>query len=280
MLMSILFIALSVFVLFTGYLYVNQSAFIYFPYSKIDSTPAQSGLNYRDIYLTTEDQMKIHGWYLPLENPRATLLFFHGNGGNISHRLDKLEIFNELGFSVLIIDYDGYGLSEGGPSESGTYQDAEAAWKYLTDVQKINTNKIIIYGESLGGAVATWLATQHDAGALILDSTFTSIYEMGKRYYPFLPLKLISRIKYPTIDRISHINCPLLIIHSSEDDIVPFEMGKKLFEHANQPKDFLQIHGDHNYGFMQSREQYYTGFDHFILTHFYSADTNENTGSD
>lgn len=279
MLASILFIAVSVFVFFTAYVYFNQSSFIYFPTKKIETTPVELNLPYQEVWIATSDLVNLNAWYLPVDHPRATLLFLHGNGGNISHRLDKLALFNSLGLSVLIIDYRGYGLSEGTPSEEGTYRDAEAAWEYLTGNQKINAKDIIVYGESLGGAVATWLTTQHNPGALILDSTFTSIIDMGKRYYPYLPLKFIARIRYPTIDRIDSINCPVLIIHSSDDDIVPFAMGKQLYERANQPRDFLQIHGNHNYGFMQSLDAYRSGLDNFILTHF-PDNTDENSGTD
>ncbi|OGT62817.1 MAG: hypothetical protein A2W69_01975 [Gammaproteobacteria bacterium RIFCSPLOWO2_02_47_7] len=264
---SLIFILVSVWVLLSLLLYIFQPKFVYFPYSSLQATPGDAGLPYEDVYLTTSDNLKIHGWYVPHEKPRATLLFLHGNGGNISHRLEKLWIYNQLGLSVFIIDYRGYGLSESSPSEQGTYLDAETAWNYLTQEQQIRASDIIIYGESLGGAVAAWLATRVEAGALIIESVFTSIRDMGKHYYPYMPVTLIARIKYPVIEYIREVLCPVLIIHSPADDIVPFHMGKAVYEAANQPKDFLEITGDHNGGFMQSGDVYINGLNRFILTH-------------
>jgi fermentation-respiration switch protein FrsA (DUF1100 family) len=268
MLQSLVFILVTVWVLLSLLIYLFQPRFVYFPYRAIDMTPENAGLVYEEITLTTKDNLKINGWFVPHDNPRATLLFLHGNGGNISHRLDKLSIYHQLGLAVLIIDYRGYGASEGKPDEQGTYNDAESAWIYLINEKRIPENRIIIYGESLGGAVATWLAIQKHPGALILESAFTSIADMGKHYYPYLPVKLLARIKYPTLDRIAAITCPLLIIHSPADDIVPFTMGQKLYDQANQPKDFLEITGDHNGGFIDSVEIYVDGLHRFILTHF------------
>jgi len=264
---SLIFILVTTWFLLLLLLYVFQPKFVYFPYKTLQATPSDEGLVYEEVSLTTSDDLKIHGWYVPHENPRATLLFLHGNGGNISHRLEKLWIYNQLGLSVFIIDYRGYGLSEGKPSEQGTYLDAEAAWNYLTQERQIPAGNIIIYGESLGGAVATWLATQSEAGALIVESVFTSIQDMGKHYYPYLPVTLIARIKYPVTDFISEVQCPVLIIHSPADDIVPFLMGKAVYAAANPPKDFLEITGDHNGGFFESGQLYIDGLDRFILTH-------------
>ena len=177
-------------------------------------------------------------------------------------------MYHQLGLAVFIIDYRGYGRSQGRPSEPGTYLDAEAAWNYLTKDKAVPENRIILYGESLGGAVATWLATQHKPGALILESSFTSVMDMGRHYYPYLPIRWISRIKYPTLDRIKEVHVPLLIIHSLTDDIVPYAQGKKLFESAHEPKSFLEITGDHNNGFMESNGRYLDGIDQFISAYF------------
>jgi fermentation-respiration switch protein FrsA (DUF1100 family) len=265
---SLIFILLSTWLLLSLLLYIFQPKFVYFPYSSLQATPRDAGLAYEDIYLTTSDDLKVHGWYVPHDQPRATLLFLHGNGGNISHRLEKLRIYNQLTLSVFIIDYRGYGMSEGSPSEQGTYLDAESAWNYLTQDRHIPASDIIIYGESLGGAVATWLASRVEAGALIVESVFTSIQAMGKHYYPYLPVTLIARIKYPVIKHIKEVHSPVLNIHSPADDIVPFNMGKAVYEAANQPKDFLEITGDHNGGFLQSGQLYIDGLNRFILTHF------------
>ena len=264
---SLILILVSVWVLFSLLLYVFQPKFVYFPFPDVVATPADANLAYEEVNLTTTDQLKINGWFVPHARPRATLLFLHGNGGNISHRLEKLLIFNRLGLAVFIIDYRGYGTSEGSPSEQGTYLDAEAAWNYLTKDRNIPANRIIIYGESLGGAVATWLATRHEAGALLLDSVFTSIGDMGKHYYPYLPVKLLARIKYPTLARINDVHYPVLVIHSVADDIVPYQQGRKVYESAHEPKSFLEISGDHNNGFLQSGQIYSNGINGFLTRH-------------
>jgi len=264
MLQSLILIVVSVWVLLSLLLYINQSKYVYFPFKDLVATPRDAGLAYEEVHLTTADNIRLHGWYVPHDHPRATLLFLHGNGGNISHRLEKLVMYHQLGLAVLIIDYRGYGQSEGSPTEQGTYRDAEAAWKYLTGNKALPGNNIIIYGESLGGAVAAWLAVQYQPGALILESAFTSIMDMGRHYYPYLPIRWISRFKYPTLDLIRQVHAPLLIIHSPADDIVPYAQGQKLFETANEPKTFLEIAGDHNNGFLESNSRYISGIDSFI----------------
>ena len=267
MLASIFYILCSVWILLSILLYIFQPKFVFFPISTLDATPSDIGLAYEDIFINTEDGIVIHGWYLPHENPRATLLFLHGNGGNISHRLESLAIFNTLRLSTLIIDYHGYGQSEGKPSEQGTYQDARSAWNYLLNHKDVSGNNIIIFGRSLGGAVATWLANQYQPKALILESVFTSVYDMGKYYYPYLPVKLLTRIKYSTIDKIKNVSCPILFVHSPTDEIVPYKFGKELYMAANEPKSFLDIRGGHNDGFFISGTYYVNGLDQFISTY-------------
>ncbi|MFO7578820.1 alpha/beta hydrolase [Nitrosomonas halophila] len=258
----------AVWLLFSLLLYILQPIFIYFPDNAVRMKPPGFGLHHETVTLTTADGVNINGWWLPHENPRATMLFLHGNAGNISHRLQKLQIYNRLGLSVLIVDYRGYGLSEGTPTEQGTYLDAEAAWAYLTQVRRIPARDIVLYGESLGGVIAARQASQVAAGALILESTFTSVRDMGKHYYPFLPVNLITRIHYPALEYIQAVASPVLVIHSPADEIVPYEMGRRLFEAASPPKDFLEIKGDHNGGFLRSGELYTDGLDQFIQKHF------------
>ncbi len=266
MLQSILFIIISVWVLLALLLYFFQARFIFYPYKQLETTPAAIGLPFEDVTLTTSDDVKLHGWWIPNNDARYTLLFFHGNAGNISHRLSSIRIFHELGLSVFIIDYRGYGSSEGRPAEKGTYLDADAAWQYLTNDKEINPGQIILFGRSLGGAIASRLAAQTKAAALILESSFTSVADMGRHYYPYLPIKLLNHIKYPTIEHIGQINSPKLLIHSKEDDIVPYPLGRNLYDAASQPKTFLDIKGDHNYGFLDSGELYIGGIQQFIET--------------
>ena len=264
MLHSILFILVSVWVLLSLLLYIFQPRFIYFPQSKIDFTPDMAGLSFEDIYFKTEDDVLLNGWFIPVDDARKTLLFFHGNGGNISHRLESLKIFHEMGLSVFIIDYRGYGQSQGTTSEQGTYRDAEAAWQFLTETRGISDEDIIIFGRSMGGAVAIWLAGKHTPNLLILESAFTSVADMAKHYYPYLPTHLLVRIKYASIDRIEYIHCPILISHSQTDEIVPYKYGRELFEKARAPKSFLELKGGHNDGFIISGRSYIDGIENFI----------------
>lgn len=268
MMLSLTTSLFAIWLLFSSLLYILQPIFIYFPDNAVRMKPPGFGLHHETVTLTTADGVNINGWWLPHENPRATMLFLHGNAGNISHRLQKLQIYNRLGLSVLIVDYRGYGLSEGTPTEQGTYLDAEAAWAYLTQVRRIPARDIVLYGESLGGVIAARQASQVAAGALILESTFTSVRDMGKHYYPFLPVNLITRIHYPALEYIQSVASPVLVIHSPADEIVPYEMGRRLFEAVSLPKDFLEIKGDHNGGFLRSGELYTDGLDRFIQKHF------------
>ncbi len=227
-------------------------------------TPANIGLEFEEVFLTTQDNISIHGWYLPNTASTFTLLFLHGNAGNISHRLDSLKIFHDLGLSIFIIDYRGYGQSTGKPSEKGTYSDAEAAWNYLINKRALSADEIIIFGRSLGGGVASWLALEHKPAALILESTFTSIVDMASLIYPYLPVKWMSRIHYPSIQRIDKINCPILFIHSPDDELIPYTHGQQLYARAKSPKSFFSISGGHNEGFFNSQPHYNQGILQFV----------------
>lgn len=246
------------------YLYLNQSRYVYFPAREITADPSDMGLLYEEVTIRTSDGIDLSGWYIPADKPRAVVLFFHGNGGNISNRLDLIEIFCGLNLSVFIIDYRGYGKSEGEPTEEGTYLDAKAAWDYLIKKKKIVPDEIILFGRSLGAPIASWLAKEHKPGALILDSTFTSIKDIGAQLYPYLPVRRFFKFNYNTIDYLKRVDCPVLIIHSCDDEYIPFSHGEKLFEEANEPKQFLEIKGGHNIGFMTSKNIYAKGIDSFI----------------
>ena len=190
------------------FLYLTQDRLLYFPISRISATPADIDLPFETINLITADGVKLSSWFIPAEGARGVVLFFHGNAGNISHRLDSIQVFHRLGFSVFIIDYRGYGQSEGKPSEQGIYLDAEAAWQYLVDERRIPPEHIVLFGRSLGGAVAVWLAQQHTPGILILESTFTSVPDVAAKHYPFLPVRWLSRFQYNSLERLPTIKCP------------------------------------------------------------------------
>lgn len=264
MVLSILLTVVAVYVAVVALAYFFQERLLYFPLRSIAVTPASRGLAYEDVWLETADGVKISGWFIPATQPRATLLFFHGNAGNISHRLDSIETFHRLGLNTLIIDYRGYGQSEGSPTEAGTYLDAEAAWRYLVEERQIPAAEIIIFGRSLGGAVAAWLAQQHPPGALILESTFTSAPDVAAQAYPFLPARQLTRIHYNTLARLPEIKTPVLIVHSPHDEVIPYSHSQKLLATANEPKEFLQLNGGHNNGFLISTLAYEAKFAAFV----------------
>ena len=241
-----------------------QSRLVYFPTRDIERAPGDAGLAYEQVEFNSGDGTALTGWFIPAQEERGIVLFCHGNGGNISHRIETIAIMNGLGLSMFIFDYRGYGHSEGKPTEKGTYRDAEAAWKYLVDKRGISPQEIIIHGRSLGGAVAAWLARKHTPKAFILESSFTSVPDVGAEFYPWLPIKLLSRFNYPTITYIKEISCPVLVIHSNEDDLLPYSHGRRLFYAAAEPKEFLDIHGTHNDGYIMSGKHYIDGLNSFI----------------
>ena len=184
------------------------------------------------------------------------MLLFHGNAGNISHRIDYAKMFYGLGYSTLLVDYRGYGESTGEPSEAGTYRDATASWLWLTAARGIKASDIVIFGESLGGGVATWLAAQHVPRALILASTFTSIPDLGVEVYPWIPVRRLSRIHYDNLANVERIRVPVLIAHSPNDEIIPYAHGRRLHAAAHEPKAFLELSGGHNEGFVFAQKEW------------------------
>ena len=241
-----------------------QSRLVFFPTREIEATPADAGLPYEDVSFTAADGTRLHGWWVPAPGARGTVLFFHGNAGNVSHRLHSLRSFHDLGMSTFIFDYRGYGRSEGVPSEEGTYRDAEGAWRWLTEERKVPPGEIVFFGRSLGGAVAAWLAGRHPPRALILESTFTSVPELGAELYPWLPVRLLARIRYDTLRLLPGVKCPVLVVHSPEDEVIPFRHGRRLYEAAPAPKEFLEIRGTHNTGFATTGAAYEEGILRFL----------------
>ncbi|UCD66573.1 MAG: alpha/beta hydrolase [Deltaproteobacteria bacterium] len=249
------------------YLFLMQAKLLYYPNipsRKLTASPKDIGLEYESVSITASDGVTIHGWFVPAKEERGTVLFFHGNAGNISHRLDSLKIFHDLGLSSFIIDYRGYGRSQGSISEQGTYFDAESAWSYLTEKRNIPAQEIIVFGRSLGGAIAAFVASSKNPGALILESSFTSVPDMAARLYPIFPVRLLSRFQYNTKKMLQSVSSPVLIIHSPDDEIIPFENGQMLYESARAPKSMLTIHGGHNEGFLVSGSMYRDGIENFI----------------
>lgn len=253
-------------VLLLGYLgwavvlFLMQARFVYRPVRDIVHTPDGLCLDYEDVVFESEDGVVLNGWWIPAGDSRYTVLYCHGNGGNMMHRLDSIQLLNKLGVNCFIFDYRGYGRSEGKPSEKGTYLDALAAYKWLTRQKKIHADSIIVFGRSLGGSIAAQLAGKVRPRGLVIESCFTSYAAMGARFYPYMPVRWFARFRYKTVEYVKQIHCPVLIMHSRNDEVVPFEFGRELYEAAKEPKEFVEIVGGHNDGFLLSADVYNTAW--------------------
>ncbi|HEX8457669.1 MAG TPA: alpha/beta hydrolase [Pyrinomonadaceae bacterium] len=267
-----------------GYVMLFEDSFIYFPakypegawqHTEPRAREGEIVAQIEDVELTASDGVRLHGWYCtprrgrkdgtlePLET-RTTLLYLHGNGGNISHRRDFLEELVALPTNVLIIDYRGYGKSEGSPSEEGLYRDARAAWDYLTKTRATRPAQIVLFGKSLGGAVAIDLATKTEPCGLVVQSSFTSIADMAAEVLPFVP-RFIIRTKMDSLSKITDVSCPKLFIHSQADEVVPYRLGRRLFDAARPPKQFYEVKGaPHNLTNIIGGAPYYEAMRNFI----------------
>lgn len=245
---------------------LEQSS-LYYPDHHIYALPTQAGLPYEAVDLLTSDNVRIHGWWIPAyqsEEARRlggqevmTVLFCHGNGGNISHRLDKAVRLHRLGVNQFYFDYRGYGESASvPPSEKGTYRDAAAAYLYLTQMRGIDPKRVILYGESLGGAVAVETVLHHPAAGLVLESAFTSTMAMASRIFPWLPTRLIIHNRYDNLRKLPMITIPVLVLHSPKDEVVPFSMGQQNYAAIVAPKRFVELHGGHNEGYAEAGSVY------------------------
>lgn len=251
-------------------LFLRQDSLLYYPNlggREYEATPAQLGMPYEAITLTTSDGIRLDAWYVPAERARGALLYAHGNGGNISHRLDAIRMFRDMGLSVFIFDYRGYGRSNGEPSEEGTYLDAEAAWQYLTAQRGIAPSRTVMYGESLGAAVAARLAARHPPAALVLASGFTSVPDMAAGLYPWLPVRWLSRYRYDTRRYLQDMHAPVLVMHSREDDIIPYRHGRALYDAAHEPKQFVELRGGHNDLYLANGEVFTREVQMFVKQH-------------
>lgn len=222
---------------------------VFFPSREIAVSPSVTGLPWEDVYFKARDGTNINAWFFKNPQAKSTIIFAHGNAGNMGDRLPKIEFFYELGLNVFIFDYRGYGKSEGRPSEAGIYLDAQGAYDYLQLRGDVDMKNIILYGASLGGAVAIDLATHRSAALLVVESSITNARQMAKIFYPFVPSFCLS-LKFDSIDKVRALRTSKLFIHSPEDEIVPYGIGQKLFEAAGEPKEFLKIRGGHNDGAM------------------------------
>ena len=265
-------LAVSLIALWAGVHWLERNR-LYYPSRGISVIPQSLGMASEDVTLVTADGVRLHGWFIPaapfraslkgktlvrgpLASQNLTILFCHGNAGNISNRVDKAAVLHRLGLSVFLFDYRGFGKSEGSPSEQGTYLDADAAYRYLTETRKIPADRIVIHGESIGNGVAIETAVRHPSRALIVESAFTSIVGMGKTVLPHLPLEWFVTYRYDNLAKLPKVGRPVLVMHSRDDEVIPFEMGRALFEAAAEPKRFLELKGTHNDGYLDSGPAY------------------------
>lgn len=255
--------ALAVVALSALWLRAAEPRLIYYPLRAIELTPDRVGLSYQDISLTAADGVRLNGWFLPADGG-LTVLFLHGNAGNISHRLEKLAILHELGAAVFILDYRGYGRSEGRPSEQGLYLDAQAAYRHLVRDGALDPCRVVVYGESLGAAVAVDLASRVAVGGVILEAAFTSTPDVGRKLFPFLPLHWLVRERYDALARIGQVNAPLLIFHSRDDEFLDMRHARRLLDAAAGPKELVELRGGHNDAFLVSAERYRDSLRRFL----------------
>ena len=238
-----------------------EEKFIFFPSPTIEQTPRDIGLTFEDVFFTASDGVRLNGWFVSHPQATTTLLWFHGNAGNISHRLGNFRrLHDKVKSNVFAVDYRGYGRSEGTVSEQGTYRDAEAALRHLRARHDIDAKNIVIFGQSLGAAVAAELAGREECLALILEAPFASIREMARVAFPWLPIGPLIRTRYDVSETIKRVKAPILILHGDRDEVVPFEQGKQVFASAPEPKEFYTITGSHH------NDTYVVGGDAYFAT--------------
>jgi len=243
-----------------------EEKFIFFPVAEIERTPKSVGLVFDDVFFTTADGVRLNGWFAPYPGTKITLLWFHGNAGNISHRVEGMKLLHDrVKANVFIIDYRGYGRSEGTVSEKGTYEDARAALRYLRSRKDLQAKYMVLFGQSLGAAVATELAAGEDCLALILEAPFASIREMARVVFPMLPIGPLLRTRYDVAEKIKGVKAPILVLQGDRDEVIPVEQGKKVFAAAPSPKEFYAIRGaGHNDTFHVGGNAYFETIKSFI----------------
>lgn len=253
-----------------GYLFMSlayyffQDEFLFQPNPDIEIYPSDLGMDYEDLYLETPDGETINAWYIPYDDNASTVLYCHGNKGNIGGYLPHLRILHNCGLNVLAFDYRGYGESTGHPTEDGTYIDARCAWDYLTTDHDTDPATVIVYGRSMGGPIAAWLASRVSPGALVLDSTFTTYEDEARDLTFVLPVGSLSTMEYPTIEYLKHTDCPVLVVHSKDDMKLRYHHGKELYEAAPGEKMFLKISGGHSDCVETSERVYGAGVKEFV----------------
>lgn len=243
-----------------------EDRFIFHPGHFSGRDPNHIGLAFEDVFFTTQDGIRLHGWFIPHPEARATFVWFHGNAGSISDRLLNIKLLHDsIKTDIFIFDYRGYGRSEGSVSELGTYLDGEAAIKYLLARDSAVARRLVLFGRSLGAAVAAEMASRFSSLGLILESPFVSIREMARAIFPSLPIGWLLQTRYDTMEKVRRVKTPLLVLHGDQDNTVPFAQGKRVFEVASQPKKFHRIVGaSHNDTFIVGGEKYFAVLREFI----------------
>lgn len=263
-------IAAGVYIGLSILLYVRQAKYVYYPSRKVIDNPGDINLYFEDVLLKTQDGETISCWYVPCggyEGSGKVVIFSHGNAGNIGDRLGTIQVFNKMGYDVMVYDYRGYGASTGQTTEQGTYWDALTVWNYVKGDKGIPPEKIVIFGRSLGGAISAWLAEQVKPGALILESSFLSAPDMARKMFPYLPIRLLCKFDYNTGERLTNIECPVVVAHSVEDDMTPFKHGRELYKRAPDPKMFIEMRGGHNAGGLDADADYQRRLAEFLAEH-------------
>lgn len=267
MIFSVIRIALAVYIGMCVLLVIRQKSYVFIPSREVTYSPLNVGLHFETVQLRTADGESLEAWFVPVGDPDAmTVLFCHGNAGNMGNRVHALRVLHDLGLNALVFDYRGYGNSSGSPTENGTYRDARAAWDYLVLQRGIRPSRVVLYGRSLGGAVATWLANNVDAAGLVLDSAFSSAEDMAAKMFPLLPGRLLCRFRYDSLSLIAGVGMPVMITHSRDDELIPFDMGRRLHAAAAEPKFLHEARGGHNDGILESDAEYQKRLADFIRT--------------
>jgi pimeloyl-ACP methyl ester carboxylesterase len=233
-----------------AYLWTQQRVLIFLPESVVRRTPSAIGIDFRELNITVNNRGVINAWWLPADpslSAAVAVLYFHGNDGNLGSELERLDTLHRLGLPILAVDYRGYGNSSGpAPSESNVYEDAVAAWDHLVRVHGFQPKRIVLYGHSLGAAVAVELALRRAlACGIVLESTFTSMAAMARSEYPLMPVDWLLEERFDTLDKISRLALPMLFVHGMNDDVVPAGMTEELFRAAREPKQLFLVDAGH-----------------------------------
>ncbi len=241
-----------------------ESMMVFVPSREMAAHPGAYGLRFERLWLTASDGVRLRAWWIP--GPREdspVMLCLHGNGGNLSSRVDKMKLFHDAGAAQLWVEWRGYGESSGSPDEAGLDRDGRAGWDWLTLERGIPPARVALYGESLGCGVAVELATRVPAGGLIVDSGFSSIAEMGRAVLPWFPAALLS-IRFDNLAKLPRVTMPTLFLHSPQDDIIPYEQALRNYAAAGGPKTFVELRGSHNDGFLETGPAYASAIRDFL----------------